>query len=348
MLWRTAFRDLQWRRRRVVIAVLGASLVFALTLLLTGLSHGFRAETRRTVDSFGADVWAVREGASGPFLGQSPFPIELADEVGAAEGVTDATPVVFSRKSVGGESPEEVNLFGASGSGVGVPQVDDGRRPGNGEVAVSSALSYDVGDELLLSGTPFEVVGTIDHWTAVAGVANVFLTREDAQRIAFSGLSIVSAVAIEGAPREAVEGTQILTDAEVRDDLLRPVRNGISAIDLTAVLLWVVAASIIGSVVYLSTLERMRDFAVFKAVGTRSATILGDLVVQAVVLALAAAAMGALVARVIGPAFPLSVEIPDTAYLLLPVMALVVGAVASLAGLRRAVRADPALAFGSA
>jgi putative ABC transport system permease protein len=348
VLFRTAFRDLQWRRRRVVIAVVGASLVFALALLLTGLSQGFQAETKQTVDSLGADAWVVREGASGPFLGQSPFPMELADAVGAAEGVTDATPVVFSRKSVGLGSTEQVNLIGANGDGVGVPEVDDGHRPQDGEVVTSTALSADIGDELLLSGTPFRVVGTIDGWTAVAGVPNVFLTREDAQRVAFSGLPIISAVAIEGVPRQAVDGTKVLTDAEVRDDLLRPVRNAMGAISMVAVLLWTVAASIIGSVVYLSTLERIRDFAVFKAVGTRSITIFGDLLVQAVVLAAGSAAAGGLVAAVIGPAFPLSVEVSDTDYLLLPVMALVVGAVASLAGLRRAVRVDPALAFSSA
>jgi putative ABC transport system permease protein len=348
MLFRTALRDLQWRRRRVMIAVVGASLVFALALLLVGLSEGFQAETKRTVDSFDTDAWAVREGASGPFLGQSPFPIETAQQVAASDGVTDATPVVFSRKSVGQESPEEVNVFGASGTGVGVPVIDEGHRPEDGQVVVSTALSYDIGEELLLAGTPLEVVGKVGHWTAVGGVPNIFLTLGDAQRIAFAGQPIVSAVAMEGRPHEEPEGIDVLDDAQVKQDLLRPVRNAIDAIDMVAVLLWVVAASIIGSVVYLSTLERTRDFAVFKAVGTRSTTIFGDVVLQAVVLAAASAAVGGVIATVIGPAFPLYVEIPDTAYLVLPVMALIVGAVASLAGLRRAVRIDPALAFSSA
>jgi putative ABC transport system permease protein len=348
MLFRTALRDLQWRRRRVVIAVLGGSLVFALALLLTGLSHGFRAEATRTIDSLGADAWAVREGASGPFLGQSPFPAERADDIRSTAGVADVTPVVFSRKSVGRESLEEVNVFGATGRGVGVPEVDEGRRPGRGEVVVSTALSYDSGDVLLLAGRPFAVVGTIDDWTAVAGVPNVFITLEDAQQVAFAGQPIVSAVAIEGRPQKAVEGIDLLGDAEVEDDLMRPVHNALSALDMVGVLLWAVAASIIGSVVYLSTLERVRDFAVFKAVGTPGATILGDLVLQAVILATTAAVLGAVVATVIGPAFPLRLEIPLAAYLLLPVMALLVGGVASLAGLRRAMRIDPALAFGSA
>ena len=51
-------------------------------------------------------------------------------------------------------------------------------------------------------------------------------------------------------------------------DLLRPLGDAIRSIDFVRVLLWIVAACIIGSIVYLTALERTRDFAVFKAVGT--------------------------------------------------------------------------------
>ena len=35
-----ALRDLQWRRRRFIIAILGTAVVFAMTLVLTGLAKG--------------------------------------------------------------------------------------------------------------------------------------------------------------------------------------------------------------------------------------------------------------------------------------------------------------------
>ena len=50
----------------------------------------------------------------------------------------------------------------------------------------------------------------------------------------------------------------------------------------------------------------------------------------------------------IGPKFPLPCVVPGSAYVLLPVAAVLVGVVASGFGLRRAVTIDPALAFGSA
>ena len=40
------------------------------------------------------------------------------------------------------------------------------------------------------------------------------------------------------------------------------------------------------------------------------------------------------------------VDIPRVAFALLPVVAITIGVLASLAGLRRAVTVDPALAFG--
>jgi putative ABC transport system permease protein len=68
-----ALRDMQWRRRRLVIAVISTGLVFAMTLVLTGLANGFRVEAARTVDSMGVDSFVVKSGAAGPFLGSTPF-----------------------------------------------------------------------------------------------------------------------------------------------------------------------------------------------------------------------------------------------------------------------------------
>ena len=346
---RSAFRDLQWRRRRIVIAVLGTSLVFAITLVLTGLSHGFEVEAKRLVDDLHADTWAVRQGAAGPFLGQVPFQEGALDELLAVGGVSGATPMVFGRKSIGSDPPADVNIFGSTGRGLTTLEVDEGRRVvAPGEVVLSTTLGYGLGDEIVLSGKRFEVVGRIDGWTAIAGVPNALVSLADAQEVVFAGLPVVSAIAVDGHPQATPDGIDFIDNARAKDDLLRSLGKAKSAISLVASLLWIVAAAIVGSVIYVSTLERARDFAVFKATGTSNVSIVGDLAVQAGVLSTAAAAVGALVATVIAPKFPLPVVIPGSAYLLLPVAAVLVGVVASAFGLRRAVTIDPALAFGSA
>ncbi len=147
------------------------------------------------------------------------------------------------------------------------------------------------------------------------------MTVPDAQAIAFVGQPIISAVAVKGTPRAVPPGTRFMSNDVARRDLLRAVKNARAGINLVGLLLWFVAATIIGSVIYLSALERVHDFAVFKATGTSSATVLADLVVQAVLLSLVSAGIGVLVAKVLGPRFPVPVVIPASSLLLLPLLA---------------------------
>ena len=128
--------------------------------------------------------------------------------------------------------------------------------------------------------------------------------------------------------------------------MLGPLDDAMSSISLVRFLLWLVAATIIGSVLYLQAMERTRDFAVFKATGTSTWAIGVGLALQAVVLSLAAAVLAALLALVLAPLFPMNVEIPASGFALLPVVTVVVGLLASLISLRKTATVEPALAFG--
>src|SRR5450631_2092425 len=73
-----SLRDLQWRRRRFLIGVLAAGLVFALTLLMSGVSASFGNEIKNTVVAFNVDEWVVPSGVSGPFTSSRVFPASEA------------------------------------------------------------------------------------------------------------------------------------------------------------------------------------------------------------------------------------------------------------------------------
>ncbi|MGH8977511.1 MAG: ABC transporter permease [Acidimicrobiia bacterium] len=343
-----AFRDLQWRRRRFIIAIIGTGVVFAMTLVLTGLANGFRVEAEDTVDSLGVDTWMIPSGVAGPFLGASPFPESVAEDAARLDGVTEAVPLVFTGTTVQeGDSPTNVNLFGAPTDGPGMPDMSAGEAPATAtEVAVSTALDKDIGETLEIGSRALDVVGEVDDSTALAGTPNVFLTVEGAQAVMFAGQPLISSIALEGQPAAALDGYKIVDRDDAIDDILRPLESSYGAITFIAVLLWIVAALIVGSVIYLSALERVRDFAVFKAVGVSTRSVLGGLALQAIIVAIVAAVLGALLSFVLAPLFPMLVVVPITALLLLPLIAIVIGLAASIAGLRRAVTVDPALAFG--
>lgn len=74
--------------------------------------------------------------------------------------------------------------------------------------------------------------------------------------------------------------------------------------------------------------------------------MLAGLALQAVLVAVAAAVLGGLLAVTLGPLFPMLVAVTVSAFGLLLATAVVIGLLASLAGLRHAVAVDPVLAFG--
>src|SRR5262245_18805413 len=86
-----ALRDLQWRRRRFLITAIGTALVFAMSLLLSGLSAAFRAEAKDWIASTGADWLLVDAGQAGPLTGFAPIDASRVIEVGALPGVMKAS-----------------------------------------------------------------------------------------------------------------------------------------------------------------------------------------------------------------------------------------------------------------
>jgi putative ABC transport system permease protein len=345
-VWRDTLRDLQWRRRRFVIAIAATSLVFAVTLLIGGLADSFRSEARRTVDALGIDGWVVNIGAVGPFTGISLVDMGRAAETARIPGVKRADPILISPQPVK-PSKSGAQVWGHVIGGIGTPPVIEGRGvTKSGEAVVDDQLGSRIGEDVSIRGTQFRIVGRSHGLTLFGGRPSLYISIRDLQRLGVNGLPLATAIVIRGHPASAPPGMHVVSPDQLRVDLLEPVKNAIGAIDTIRLLLWLVAASIIGAVIYLSALERLRDFAVFKATGASTATLLGGLVVEATILSVLSAALSGGIARLLVPVFPLSVEVPVSSEFLLLGVAVVIGAIASLFAARRASTVDPALAFG--
>ncbi len=347
-MWTITLRDLQYRRRQFGIAVVGATLVFALTLVLTGISSGFRHEARETVSAFDADAWVVPRGVTGPFTSQSTIPASEARRVKREPGVRDAEPLAeFGHvASLPDGGTENVNVIGHSIGRLGDPAWGQGAaRPRPGQAIVDQRLGVEEGDRITISSKQLRVVDVVRDRSYFAGVPIVYVGLRDAQAIAFEGRDVATVIVTQGAPRRVPRGFVALTSDAVTEDMLEPLDGAIVSIDILRLLMWVVAAVIIGAVTYLSALERTRDFAVLKAVGGSSRSLALSLAAQAALASLLAAGLAAGLAQLLRPAFPMPVTIGAGAYVVLAAVALAVGLLSSLAALRRVMRVDPALAF---
>ena len=209
-----------------------------------------------------------------------------------------------------------------------------------------AALGVKLGATVSAFGRQYTIVGRTSGVTSYAGVPVAFVPILDLQAGALSGALLATAVVALGSTTTPLSGYHVITNDGVRADLGRPMHQATDTINFLTVLLWLVAAGIIGSVLYLQAIERSRDFAVFKATGVTTRTLLWGLAFQAIALALSSAVAAYVLSFALTPVMSMAVTIPRSAYVLLPIVAVVVGLMSSLIALRRAVTVDPALAFG--
>lgn len=342
-------RDLRFRAVRFVVVILLGAVVFSLLFVMTGLVEQFHREPFDTVGEFGASTWVIAEGVTGPFTAASTMPADSVDAVELLDAAT-ASPVVTSRLSITvGDIAEQVILIGHDPGALGTPRTIDGRSAqGPGEVVVDETIGAAVGETVKVGGVTFTVVGHSSDTTVLAGVPLVFMVLPEAQDLVFRSRDVISGVLVDGDVGAVPAGTKAVAADAVAEDLLAPLEGAIASVDLVRVLLWIVAAVIIGAVVYLSALERQRDFAVLKAIGVSNRTLLASLALQAVLVALGAVALAVVVQTFLAPAFPLKVTVPARAFWQLPVLAVVMALVAGAVGMRRVAQSDPALAFAGA
>lgn len=346
-MWRVSLKDLRWRRRRVLFAVLATGLVMGMSLVMTGTERALFQDSRDIVAAFDADAWVVAAGAAGPFTTTRPLPAETIAGVTGSPGVDQVSPVVILHSTLDDGQQRDINIIASPPSELIVPPLAEGRLPQTpGETAVDTALDAPVGSQVEVAGHRFDVVGRVDNVTWYFGAPTLFMDLADGQALAFDRRELATALVTRGTPTGLPDGLAALDNGAVISDLDRLMESSSQTLAVLNGLLWLTAAGIIGLIVYLSALERVRDLAVLKATGASSPGLGGGLVLQALVLTSAAAAMGVVVAQLMAPTIPFGVVLTPAAYLRLFAIALAVGVVASLAGLRRVLRVDPALAFG--
>jgi putative ABC transport system permease protein len=348
-MWVLTVADLRMRLRQFAIATIGTALVFAIALVVAGVAGGFRAETKHTVESIGADGFVVPAGSGGPFSSVSVMPASVVDELRRVPGITDAQPVmVFQQQFHTSHGVVYGPVIAGPANSLGAPPVHGLRPLAHGEAVVDDLTKIGVGDAFSIGPLRFRAVRRVHGYSMLGGLPVIYVSLADAQALAFGGRDIETTVAYRGHPRALPSTLRAYTNTQARSDVLDRLGSAVSTIDTMQRMLFVVGAVIIGAVVYLSSLERRRDFAVLKAVGSSSRWLFVGLAIQAVVVALVAAAVGVALLPLLSPFVSIPLAIPAYQFYALPGVAVIVGVIASLAGLRAAVRVDPAQAFANA
>jgi putative ABC transport system permease protein len=339
--------DLRFRYRQFLIAVVGAGVVLAMALLLAGLAEGFHSELRATVGAVGADRWLLSTKANGRISSVSTFDAATVQAVAREPGVTRASGLVVLPQEVmrAGARAVTVNVIGVEPGGLGVPVVRDGSTVGTDRIVVDTRTNVGRGARVQFGDAGFQVAGTISDRTFNGGIPTVYMTLNDARTTLLGGRPVVTAVVTKGVPASVPSGLVSLTPTSVEKHTLTGLSSAVASIENSRTMMWVISAIIVAALVYVSALQRVRDFAVLKALGSSSSSLFFSLCLQAVIVTLLGAGLGVVLSRFMTGVFSQPVTVPASSYATLPLVALVVGVVASLVALRQATGADPARAF---
>jgi putative ABC transport system permease protein len=340
--------DLRFRLRQFLIAVVGAALLFAIGMLNAGLANSFHNEVTRLTSDVGADRWIVPAGSTGPLTSLSALSASDLERVRQAPGVRAADPliVLINEAAVRSGHVAQAAVVGFTPGGIGDSRPAQGRDARTaGEIVADGRLHARIGSHVQIAGRSFRVVGTTSGRTINAGIPVVSMPIDAARELAFGGRDVQTTIVTRGAPTAPIPGLRTLTNAQMRTDTLRPLQSAITSLNNTMELMWVIATVIVAALLYVSALERVRDFAVLKALGAPNRKIFGGVALQSILVTLVAAGVAASVANLLKVVYPLPVDIPTWAFVTLPALAIGVGVLASLVALRRAVTVDPSLAF---
>lgn len=359
-------RFLFTERRRAALTVLGVAAALMLVLVLRGIFAGAIDRVTYYIRTSPADVFVSQAGVKTMHMSSSTLPGAAVGRLRAVPGVAWASPIEFASGSIAGPQGRQLAyLIGydtATGRG-GPTALVRGRPPRSGEAVLdeqaADSLGIQLGERAGVLGARLRVVGLSTGGSSITN-STVFVTRNQFTAIHRTpGVSYVLLGTRAGARPETVArriGSSLpavtaqtraqfaASEARIVTDMSADLLKLMSTIGL------LIALAVIALGLMTATLNRIRDYAVLKALGARVrrlAVVVTVQVLWTVALAvLLAAGLTLLLAWSLPLAAPaVQIKLTLTSLAQTAAAAFTVGLVAALWPLRRVARVDAAIAF---
>ena len=241
------------------------------------------------------------------------------------------------------------------------------------EMVVDRRTELALGATVRLGRNDFTVVGRTKGIIDSGGNPVAFITLADAQRVQFElegaaarnqetrgqavtadTINAVVAKLVPSMPAEAVAHgverwkhlTALTQDQEEALQLLAVVDKARRQIGMFTVTLLTVSAVVISLIIYTMTMNKIRDIATLKLIGAPDHIIIGLIVEQALAMGIIGLTFGLSLILLLADRFPRRVLLMSEDILALAGVVTAVCLLASLVGVRLALKVDPAQALG--
>lgn len=311
-----ALRILRGQPFRLGFTVGGIALCIVLILFLAAVYRGVREGSIDYIRANETDLWVLQGSATNILRGSSILLQAHGGVLAEVEGVGTVSPVLLLLSTIrAGDRTSTVYLAGYESRTElgGPPKLAAGRNvTREGEIVLDRSFAGKFGvtldDTVRVRDLPLRVVG-LSEGTNMFVIQYAFVTLKQARDLAgYPGLVTCFLVGVKGsadregvraAIREDLPDLEVFTQEEFLANNIREMESGFLPLLYVIALLGAVVLTIILSLILsMNILERRRDFAVLKALGSPRRILRATVLTQAFTLGWA----GSLVAfAAIGP-----------------------------------------------
>jgi putative ABC transport system permease protein len=373
-MFKFALREITRNKLRFAVAIVGIIFSLTLTLILIGVRTGFTRLTSIFVEKSDADLWIASKGAK-DFTSSEFIDKRILYDVRGTCGIQWAQPVLiawgFIKKPDGSSHFVQVighdpryNLCRPWKMLKG--RCDDINLLGNVILDKSSKIylgrEFEIGDIVEISYNKAKVVGICEEAKTFSTYPYIFASLKSARKfydLDGSQVSYIGAKVIPSADIKQVKETlkNKLKNYSVyeRGEFINIIRNkwltqtGMGlVISLNALLAFIVGIVVVGQTMYTATLERLREYAILKALGATNRELYQIILMQATIYAIIGYAFVCVCAFVLSEVYKTlgaPILIPWWLWAGMFFAALFMCYVASILSIFRVVKVDPMVVF---
>lgn len=376
-----AYKDISHSFSKFIITAISVGVLLGIVIIMIGVYRGMVFDAKVLVTDIKADLWIVQQDTYGPFAESSKIHEDLQDRISYQAGIKEASAITFQTFQISNNGKDfKVMLIGFDPfSNIDVinrAKFIQGRtiQKQHYEMIVSQKTGFKLGEKIKLGRDIFTVVGITKDTVSNGGDFLIFTSLKDAQMLQFTytnqrvrsdekrGIkggnphlvnAIIAQIQQGYNPATVARAIERSTAKKVftKDEQLmllleKVIKKSSKQIGMFTAILIVVSIVIIALIIYTMTLEKIKEISILKLIGISNFTISKMIIQETIVLGVLAFISGNIFARLVQGGFPkrIVLEISD-AFSLFAII-LIASVFASLFGIFKVIKTDPASAIG--
>ncbi len=373
-----AYRDISHSFGKFVTTAVGVGLLIGVVLIMIGVFRGMAHDAMIVPNDLQADIWIVQKDTLGPFAESSRLHEDLKYSLRSIRGVKEVYPLTFQSVQIyPDQKAVRVYVMGYDTHGSLIPyRLVEGReiQSAQNEMIADTKSGLKLGESVSLRRGVYTVVGMTRKTVSSGGDPMIYLDLDEAQELQFQfsneqirndryrGAATAANQTVNTFVLRVHEGIDskelsneierwkhvaVYTNTEQETILTKNlIERSAKQIGLFTVILLIVSAVIISLIIYTMTINKIKEIAILKLIGAPNIVIVKMIGEQSVLLGIIAFIAGNLFAHASADIFPKTIILwyGDAAKLF--VVIVIVSILASLTGIRSALKVDPSTAIG--